>query len=139
MVWTNLLNRGYVTIDFTREIAKTRFIGLSQVKTKNYSREVLKEFIVEKNKEIIYLKDGTFLECDKVHKGAYIWEPTFPLITLYIGCGDKTVEYDKIEKIIYSDGSTKFEGELMRTSNKIKFWYYTATTSIIAALVLLSS
>ena len=53
LVWTNLLNRGYVTIDFTREIAKTRFIGLSQVKTKNYSREVLKEFIVEKNKEII--------------------------------------------------------------------------------------
>mgnify|MGYP001050791194 FL=1 len=71
-----------------------------------------------KNKEIIYLKDGTFLECDKVHKGAYIWEPTFPLITLYIGCGDKTVEYDKIEKIIYSDGSTKFEGELMRKSKK---------------------
>ena len=92
-----------------------------------------------KNKEIIYLKDGTFLECDKVHKGAYIWEPTFPLITLYIGCGDKTVEYDKIEKIIYSDGSTKFEGELMRTSNKIKFWYYTALTSIIVGLTLLAS
>jgi len=92
-----------------------------------------------KNKEIIYLKDGTFLECDKVHKGAYIWEPTFPLITLYIGCGDKTVEYDKIEKIIYSDGSTKFEGELMRTSNKIKFWYYSGTTGIIFILVLLAS
>ena len=41
------------SIEVTREIAKTRFIGLSQVKTKNYSREVLKEFIVEKNKEII--------------------------------------------------------------------------------------
>ena len=92
-----------------------------------------------KNKEIIYLKDGTFLECDKVHKGAYIWEPTFPLITLYIGCGDKTVEYDKIEKIIYSDGSTKFEGELMRTSNKIKFWYYSGITGIILVLVLLAS
>ena len=92
-----------------------------------------------KNKEIIYLKDGAFLECDKVHKGAYIWEPTFPLITLYIGCGDKTVEYDKIEKIIYSDGSTKFEGELMRTSNKIKFWYYSGTTGIIFILVLLAS
>ena len=92
-----------------------------------------------KNKEIIYLKDGTFLECDKVHKGAYIWEPTFPLITLFIGCGDKTVEYDKIEKIIYSDGSTKFEGELIRTSSKIKFWYYSGTTGIILALTLLAS
>ncbi len=90
-------------------------------------------------KEIIYFKDGTFLECDKIHNGAYIWEPTFPLITLYISCGGKTAKFEKIEKIIYSDGSTKFEGELMRTSNKIKFWYYSGTTGIILALVLLAS
>ena len=25
------------------------------------------------------------------------------LITLYIGCGDKTVEYEKTEEIIYPD------------------------------------
>ena len=90
-------------------------------------------------KDIIYLKDGTFLECDKIRKGAYIWEPSFPFISLYIGCGDKTIEYETIKKIIYADGSTKFEGELINKSKKIKFWYYTATTSIIIALVLLTT
>ena len=87
-------------------------------------------------KEIIYLKDGTYLECAKVHKGAYMGANL--LITLYIGCGDKTVEYEKTEKIIYPDGSAKFEGELMRTSKKIKFWYYTALSSIIVGLTLLA-
>ena len=90
-------------------------------------------------KDIIYLKDGTFLECDKINKGYYLADPSFYSISPYISCDEQDVEYEKIEKIIYSDGGTKFEGELMRTSKKIKFWYYSGTTGIILALVLLAS
>ena len=92
-----------------------------------------------KKKDIIYLKDVTFLECDKINKGFYLADPSFYSISPFISCGKQNVEYEKIEKIIYSDGSTKFEGELMRTSNKIKFWYYSGTTGIILVLVLLAS
>ena len=90
-------------------------------------------------KDIIYLKDGTFLECDIINTGFYLADPSFYSISPYISCGKQNVECEKIEKIIYSDGSTKFEGELMRTSNKIKFWYYSGTTGIIFILVLLAS
>ena len=90
-------------------------------------------------KDIIYLKDGTFLECDKIRKGAYIWEPSFPFISLYIGCGDKTIEYETIKKIIYADGSIKSGGEMITSRNKIKFWYYATLTSIIVGLTLLAS
>ena len=90
-------------------------------------------------KDIIYLKDGTFLECDKINTGFYLADPSFYSISPFISCGKQNVEYEKIEKIIYSDGSTKFEGELMRKSNKIKFWYYSGTTGIILALTLLAS
>ena len=92
-----------------------------------------------KKKEIIYLKDGTFLECDKINTGFYLADPSFYSISPFISCGKQNVEYEKIEKIIYSDGSTKFEGELMRKSDKIKFRYYLGTTGIILTLILLAS
>ena len=85
------------------------------------------------------MKDGTFLECDKINTGFYLADPSFYSISPYISCDEKSVEYEKIEKIIYSDGSTKFERKLMRASKKIKFWYYSDTTGIILALVLLAS
>ena len=47
--------------------------------------------------------------------------------------------YEKIEKIIYADGSIKFYEEIISSRNKIKFWYYTALTSIIVGLTLLAS
>ena len=92
-----------------------------------------------KNIEIIYLKDVTFLECDKINKGFYLADPSFYSISPYISCGKQNVEYEKIEKIIYADGSIKFYGEIISSRNKIKFWYYTALTSIIVGLTLLAS
>ena len=77
-------------------------------------------------KDIIYLKDGTFLECDKINTGFYLADPSFYSISPYISCDEQDVEYEKIEKIIYADGSIKFEGEIISSRNKIKFWYYTA-------------
>ena len=88
-------------------------------------------------KDIIYLKDGTFLECDKINTGFYLADPSFYSISPYISCGKKNVEYEKIEKIIYADGGIKFEGEIISSRNKIKFCYYTAMTSIILGLTLL--
>ena len=57
------------------------------------------------------------------------------------GCYVKVndIEYEKIEKIIYADGSIKSEGEMNTSRNKIKFWYYATLTSIIVGLTLLAS
>ena len=90
-------------------------------------------------KDIIYLKDGTFLECDNNNTGFYLADPSFYSISPYISCDEQDVEYEKIEKIIYADGSIKFYGEIISSRNKIKFWYYTALTSIIVGLILLAS
>ena len=90
-------------------------------------------------KDIIYWKDGTFLECDKINTGFYLADPSFYSISPYISCYEQDVEYEKIEKIIYADGSIKFYGEIISSRNKIKFWYYTALTSIIVGLTLLAS
>jgi len=90
-------------------------------------------------KDIIYLKDGTFLECDKINTGFYLADPSFYSISPYISCDEQDVEYEKIEKIIYADGSIQFYGEIISSRNKIKFWYYTALTSIIVGLTLLAS
>ena len=90
-------------------------------------------------KDIIYLKDGTFLECDKINTGFYLADPSIYSISPYISCDEQDVEYEKIEKIIYADGSIKFYGEIISSRNKIKFWYYTALTSIIVGLTLLAS
>ena len=90
-------------------------------------------------KDIIYLKDGTFLKCDKINTGFYLADPSFYSISPYISCDGQDVEYEKIEKITYADGSIKLEGEIISSRNRIKFWYYTALTSIIAGLTLLVS
>ena len=92
-----------------------------------------------KKKDIIYLKDVTFLECDKINTGFYLADPSFYSISPYISCDEQNVEYEKIEKIIYEDGSIKFEGEIISSRNKIKFWYYITLTSIIVGLTLLVS
>ena len=76
-------------------------------------------------KDIIYLKDGNFLECDKINMGFYLADPSFYSISPYISCDEQDVEFEKIEKIIYADGSIKFYGEIISSRNKIKFWYYT--------------
>ena len=90
-------------------------------------------------KDIIYLKDGTFLECDKINTGFYLADPSFYSISPYISCDEQNVEYEKIEKIIYADGSIKYRGEMITSRNKIKFWYYATLTSIIVGLTLLAS
>ena len=90
-------------------------------------------------KDIIYLKDGTFLECDIINTGFYLADPSFYSISPYISCGKQNVEYEQIEKIIYADGGIKFEGEIISSRNKIKFWYYITLTSIIVGLTLLVS
>ena len=90
-------------------------------------------------KDIIYLKDGTFLECDKINTGFYLADPSFYSISPYISCDEQNVEYEKIEKIIYADGSIKSRGEMITSRNKIKFWYYATRTSIIVGLTLLAS
>jgi len=90
-------------------------------------------------KDIIYLKDGTFLECDKINTGFYLADPSFYSISPYISCDEQNIEYEKIEKIIYADGSIKSGGEMITSRNKIKFWYYATLTSIIVGLTLLAS
>ena len=90
-------------------------------------------------KDIIYLKDGTFLKCDKINTGFYLADPSFYSISPYISCDEQDVEYEKIEKIIYADGSIKSRGEMITSRNKIKFWYYATLTSIIVGLTLLAS
>ena len=90
-------------------------------------------------KDIIYLKDGTFLECDKFNTGFYLAAPSFHSIRPYISCDKQNIEYEKIEKIIYADGSIKSGGEMITSRNKIKFWYYAILTSIIVGLTLLAS
>ena len=90
-------------------------------------------------KDIIYLKDGTFLECDKINTVFYLADPSFYSISPYISCDEQNVEYEKIEKIIYADGSIKSGGEMITSRNKIKFWYYATLTSIIVGLTILAS
>ncbi len=40
--WTNLVNRGYLTIDFTKDIATAEFIAIDNILSKNYKTKVLK-------------------------------------------------------------------------------------------------
>ncbi len=92
----------------------------------------------EKN-DIIYMKDGTFLECNKINTGFYLFDPSLYSISPYIACDKQNVEYEKIEKIIYADGSIKSRGEMIASINKIKFWYFATLASIIVGLTLLAS
>ena len=40
--WTNLVDRGYLTIDFTKDIATAEFIAIDNILSKNYKTKVLK-------------------------------------------------------------------------------------------------
>ena len=59
------------------------------------------------------MKDGTFLECDKINTGFYLADPSFYSISPYISCDEQDVEYEKIEKIIYADGISNFMEKLL--------------------------
>ena len=90
-------------------------------------------------KDIIYLKDCTFLKCEKLIRGFILLIHHFTLLAHIFLVMNKMLNMKKIEKIIYADGSIKFYGEIISSRNKIKFWYYTALTSIIVGLTLLAS
>ena len=50
--WTNLVDRGYLTIDFTKEIAIAEFIAIDNILSKNYKAKVLKRIEISPDKNL---------------------------------------------------------------------------------------
>ena len=53
LVWTNLRNRGYLTLKLNQYSGQVSFVGIDTVKNKTYERFVLKTFELNPKKKII--------------------------------------------------------------------------------------
>ena len=51
--WTNLSNRGYVTIDFKEGSADVEFKGIDNISSKTYKSKILKKFTILPGEKII--------------------------------------------------------------------------------------
>ena len=93
--------------------------------------------INDKN-DILYFKDGTFIECQhtlSVTEGFHIskfgvWSK--------VNCDEETYEIELVDKMVLKDGRVTSNQELINNTKKLKYWYYSITSSIVVLLVIIT-
>ena len=83
---------------------------------------------------IVYLKDGTSLECkifmtvnSQSSSGKYG-------IFTRVNCDGEYYEIEKVDKLVYEDGRVKLNKELTKHSIIAKFSYYSITAGLMVLL-----
>jgi len=83
---------------------------------------------------IVYLKDGTSLECkifmtvnSQSSSGKYG-------IFTRVNCDGEYYEIEKVDKLVYKDGRVKLNKELTKHSIIAKFSYYSITVGLMVLL-----
>ena len=92
--------------------------------------------------DILYLKDGTSLECVDTLSVVRGISLTFPLsgeIGLFfdVTCDNEIFPVELVDKMIFTDGRITTGNELVANKKKDTFWAYTITTSIVVLLVII--
>ena len=94
--------------------------------------------INDKN-DILYFKDGTFKECQhtlSVTMG-------FPISKLevwsIVNCDEENYDIKLVDKMVFKDGRVTSSQELIDNSKKLKFWYYSITSTILVLLVIVAT
>ena len=91
------------------------------------------EQINDKN-GILYLKDGTSLEC-KIFMtvNSQIASDKYGIFTR-VNCDGEYYEIEKVDKLVYEDGRVKLNKELTKHSIIAKFSYYSITAGLMVLL-----
>ena len=88
---------------------------------------------------ILYLKDGTSLEC-KIFMTAnsQIASDKYGIFTR-VNCDGEYYGIDKVDKLVYEDGRVKLNKELLKNSIIAKFSYYSITAGLMVLLFIAAS
>ena len=83
---------------------------------------------------IVYLKDGTSLEC-KIFMTVNSQSPSGKYgIFTRVNCDGEYYEIEKVDKLVYKDGRVKLNKELTKHSIIAKFSYYSITVGLMVLL-----
>ena len=90
---------------------------------------------------ILYLKDGTSLEC--VHTLSWTdgfgLESGFPKYFLLVKCDEELFEVNLVEEMVSKYGKTTTGQELIIKKKERNFWTYTITAGVIVLLVIITT
>ena len=90
---------------------------------------------------IVYLKDGTSLEC--VHTLSWTdgfgLESGFPKYFLLVKCDEELFEVNLVEEMVSKYGKTTTGQELIIKKQERNFWTYTITAGLIVLLVIITT
>ena len=83
---------------------------------------------------ILYLKDGTSLEC-KIFMtvNSQFISDKYGIFTR-VNCDGEYYEIEKVDKLVYEDGRVKLNKELTKHSIIAKFSYYSITAGLMVLL-----
>ena len=93
--------------------------------------------ISDKN-DVLYFKDGTFIECQhtlSVTEGFYISKLG---VWSKVNCDEETYEIELVNKMVLKNGRVTSNQELINNTKKLKYWYYSITSSIVVLLVIIT-
>ena len=92
---------------------------------------------IDKN-DILYLKDGTFIECKHTLSHSEGFDPLELRTWIKVNCDEETFEIELVDKMVLKDGRVTSNQELINNTKKQKYWYYSITSSIVVLLVIIT-
>ena len=88
---------------------------------------------------IVYLKDGTSLECKIfMSVNSQFVSDKYGIFTR-VNCDGEYYEIEKVDKLVYEDGRVKLNKELTKHSIIAKFSYYSITAALMVLLFIAAS
>ena len=93
--------------------------------------------MIDKN-DILYLKDGTFIECMHTLSVSEGFDPLELRTWTKVNCDEKTYEIELVAKMVLKDGRVTSEEELIKNKKKLNIWFYSITTGLMILLVIIT-
>ena len=94
--------------------------------------------MIDKN-DILYLKDGTFIECIHTLSVSEGFDPLELRTWTKVNCDEVTYEIELVDKMVLKDGRVTSNQDLINNTKKVKYWYYSITSSIVVLLVIITA
>ena len=93
--------------------------------------------MIDKN-DILYLKDGTFIECKHTLSVSEGFDPLKLRTWTKVNCDEETYEIELVAKMVLKDGRVTSEEELIKNKKKLNIWFYSITTGLMILLVIIT-
>jgi len=93
--------------------------------------------MIDKN-DILYLKDGTFIECKHTLSVSEGFDPLELRTWTKVNCDEETYEIELVDKMVLKDGRVTSEEELIKNKKKLNIWFYSITTGLMILLVIIT-